>query len=107
MSDDQDDAIGAADAALAAFSQAYERVLASIDAISDPVKAFEQSTRLTNALKAMNAGIGEVRAGLTARVWEAEKLSLSALAKRFNISKTRADQLVNAAKAAERTGDRE
>ena len=41
----------------------------------------------------------ELRTQAAARIWQAEELSLAALAERIGVSKARADQLIRAARA--------
>ena len=68
----------------------------------DPRAAFDGATRLANTLRDAASSAAQVRAGMAAQLWRAEELSLAALADRLGVSKARAAQLVNAAKAGTR-----
>jgi DNA-binding transcriptional regulator YiaG len=81
----------------------YATALASIESVGDPQAAFEvatawqQTVRTLHEQQAMKAS--RLRARQAVRIREAEALSLAGLADRIGVSKARADQLVNAAKA--------
>ena len=85
--------------ALDALTAAYREAVATIKAIPDPQRAFEYATQLANALRDIYREASELRTHTAARIWEAEELSLAALAERIGVSKARADQLIRAARA--------
>ena len=81
-------------------------------AIDEPRAGFAAATQLTEALQRMLDEVAEMRALIVSRIYEAESAdqrSLAKLGKRFGISKSRADQLVQRGKAAHRRdgGERE
>lgn len=80
--------------------RAYKEASALVAKIPEPQRAFALATDLVNRLQAIYGEAGELRAQMVARIWEIEALSLAGLAKRVGISKTRADQLIRAAKTA-------
>ena len=86
--------------ALDALTRAYRAAAAAINAIPDPQRAFEYATQLANALRDTAQRASELRTQAAARIWEAEELSLAALAERIGVSKARADQLIRAARAS-------
>jgi hypothetical protein len=83
----------------------YTQVAATIDQLgeSDPQAAFTLASEHQEALRTLHgqeeARASRLRARQAARIREKEKLSLAALADRIGVSKSRADQLVNLAKA--------
>ncbi len=87
---------------LAAF---YEQVAATIDRLGerDPLAAFELATIHQAVLRRFHgqeeARTSRLRARQAARIRDREALSLAGLADRIGVSKSRADQLVNLAKA--------
>jgi hypothetical protein len=90
----------AAAEALDALTAAYQEAVATINAIPNPQRAFEYATQLANALRDTYQQASELRTQAAARIWEAEELSLAALAERIGVSKARADQLIRAARAS-------
>jgi hypothetical protein len=92
----------AAAEALDALTAAYREAVATINAIPDPQRAFEYATQLANALRDTYQEASELRTHAAARIWEAEELSLAALAERIGVSKARADQLIRAARATKK-----
>lgn len=89
------------DAAIQALTTAYAEVLAQIDEMPDLQQAFEHATALAEQVRQMAEQASDLRAQIVRRIWDAEKLSLAALAKRVGVSKARAGQFVQAAKATE------
>jgi len=84
---------------------AYEEARALTTGIDEPQAGFRAATQLTAALQKMLDEVAEMRALIVTRIHEAEgseTASLSKLAERFGISKSRADQLVQRGKAADR-----
>jgi hypothetical protein len=92
----------AAAGALDALTTAYREAVATINAIPNPQRAFEYATQLANALRDTYQEASELRTHAAARIWEAEELSLAALAERIGVSKARADQLIRAARATKK-----
>ena len=90
----------AAAQALDALMAAYRDAAAAINAIPDPQRAFEYATQLASMLRDIAQRASELRTQTAARIWEAQELSLAALAERIGVSKARADQLIRAAKAS-------
>jgi 3-methyladenine DNA glycosylase/8-oxoguanine DNA glycosylase len=88
-------------AATRAVESNYTAARAAIEAIAinDPQLAFEFATELRDRLDRLVGNAAELRALTVERVWESEKLSLAALAKRIGVSKARADQFIQAARA--------
>jgi hypothetical protein len=100
MSERRPDAEREVAQALDALAKAHKEAMAAIDAITDPQQAFERATTLANLLGDMRSEAAELRARTAARIWEAEELSLAALAERIGVSKARADQIIRAAKTS-------
>jgi hypothetical protein len=89
----------ALDAALESLAAAYRGALEALDD-PDPQTALDRTGKLAAATRKMADEAAELRLQAVGRIWEAEQLSLAALADRVGISKSRADQLVRALKAA-------
>jgi hypothetical protein len=92
-----------------AVETARTRMLRAVDEaveatrhIADPDRAYAAATLIVEALQQATVVSGRNRAQAVARIRDAEGLSLSALAERLGISKARAEQLINLAKAAGR-----
>lgn len=79
--------------------KAYEAAIAEIRELRDPQGALERVTELVETLRQLTIKSAEVRLEIVGRIWEAEKLSLAALAKRVGVSKSRADEMVKDWKA--------
>jgi hypothetical protein len=86
--------------AIACFQAAFADVVAVIRAEADGRKAFQDATELANLLRAWGGDAAGLRADLALRVAEDEKLSLAGLADRLSMSRGRAQQLTETAKAA-------
>lgn len=98
------------DAVIRRLQAAYEEARALTTAIDEPQAGFAAATHLSEALQAMLDEVAEFRALIMARIYEAEPVdqrSLMKLGKRFGISKSRADQLVQRGKAAHRKDQEE
>lgn len=91
---------GHEDPVFAALLAAYEETAAAIEAMPDPAHGFSQATKLRDLVDQLVGRAAELRALMAGKVWEAEELSLAALATRIGVSKGRADQFIRAAKAA-------
>ncbi len=59
--------------------------------------ALELANQIHKQLRDLEDKTAEVRVALIGDIWEAEKMTLSALADKIGVSKARADQLVRAA----------
>lgn len=92
-------------AAIAAMRSAYARAAAAIETIPDPQQAFEKAGELRSAADGLVGEAASLRARMVHRIWEAETMSLAALADRIGVSKTRADQFLRTARAAEETSE--
>lgn len=94
-------------ATTAAIESNYTDARAAIEAIAtnDPQLAFEFASELRDRLDLLVGNAAELRALMVERVWESEQLSLAALAKRIGVSKARADQFIQAAKATKENAE--
>jgi hypothetical protein len=90
------------DSTLHALHQAFAVAVATIEAESDAVAALEHANELRSTADEMVTDAASLRAVLALRLMTRDHLSLDGLATRLGISKSRAAQLVNAAKSAER-----
>jgi DNA-binding transcriptional regulator YiaG len=83
----------------------YATALASIEAIGDPMAAFEVATAWQQTIQTIHERqanqAARLRGRQATRIRNAEALSLASLADRIGVSKARADQLVRAAKEPE------
>ncbi|MCT9929559.1 hypothetical protein N5079_04915 [Planotetraspora sp. A-T 1434] len=95
----EEDASEAVTTALGHLDRAYDAAAEAIRAESDPRRAFERSTELVEAIRRLYEASGDLRAQSAARIFESEKMSLSVLANHIGVSKARAAQLINTAKA--------
>src|SRR4051794_39222986 len=86
---------------LTLLRRAYTQLAAAIRALPDGAEAFQVASELRDELDRIVGDAAELRAALAARVWKEEELSLGALANRIGVSKARANQFIQAAKAAE------
>jgi hypothetical protein len=86
--------------ALARLQDAFTDAVAVIQAETDGRKAFQDATELANLLRAWGGNAAALRADTALRIAEAEKLSLAGLANRLSVSRGRAQQLTETAKAA-------
>lgn len=84
-------------AAHAALTRAYDQAVKAIEATPDPQEAFDAATGLASVLRRHADHAAELRTQAVARIWEKERISLSTLAGRIGVSKTRADQFIRAA----------
>lgn len=97
---DRDRESAALVAAIADLRAAFVTAKAIITDTVDPHEAFALATTLVEELRVLTAHVGDLRAAAVWNIHEAEKTSLATLGKRLGISKTRADQLVRAGRAA-------
>lgn len=84
------------EAALADLVRAYGGVADAIDAAfeAEPDMALGEVKDLYETLSRLREQAAALRGILIGRVWEREKLSLTALADRLGVSRQRADQLL-------------
>lgn len=92
--------------ALTAMRSNYAAGRAAIEATEDPRRAFTLATEFRDKIDELVGSAAELRAQTVERVWESEQLSLAALAKRIGVSKSRADQFIQAARAAKNEEER-
>jgi DNA-binding transcriptional regulator YiaG len=83
----------------------YEQSIATIEGIEDPQVAFEVASAWQQTISALHEQqanqAARLRARQAVRIREREALSLAGLADRIGLSKSRAEQMVNAAKEPE------
>jgi hypothetical protein len=91
--------------AIAAMRSAYAQAAAAIEAIPEPQQAFEKAGELRSAADGLVGEAASLRARMVQRIWEAETMSLAALANRIGVSKTRADQFLRTARATGETSE--
>jgi hypothetical protein len=87
-------------AALDALRAALAEVQEAVAAVADSQRAFELATELAELLREAADESATLRARMVGRIWADEQLSLAQLAERISSSRTRAAQLLRAAKAA-------
>lgn len=81
---------------------AHERALAKITAEeNDPMRAYEEATAVGEALKQLGQTTADLRATIAIEIMRADSLSLAQLADRLGVSKSRAQQFVDVARALE------
>jgi hypothetical protein len=83
---------------LAAWSSAAERTKRLVTDDSDLDRAFRRIDQTAEHVRAIYEELTALRSKVGAAIYEKEKLSLSVLAKRWGVSKTRAGQIIRAAK---------
>lgn len=102
--DDGADAVSVEDvrAAIARLAAAYEEAADVLDRLerTDPRAAYDTVRDLVETLQKLTEQAATLRAEFVGRTWEREKLSLAGLAERIGVSRSRADQLIRARKAA-------
>lgn len=89
---------------LSALEHAHERAMALIRSIPEPQTAFDAATTLREATDALVGKAADLRALMAQRIWQNERMSIAGLANRIGVSKARAGQLLDTAKAV--TADR-
>ncbi|MGH3930469.1 MAG: hypothetical protein ACRDTF_10890 [Pseudonocardiaceae bacterium] len=87
--------------AIAELRRAYQEAHAAITAEPDPHRAFELATDFANELRSLADDGANLRAVTVGRIWEAEAISLAQLAQKIGVSKARAGQLMQSARAAQ------
>lgn len=92
------DAVETVRAALAEVDQAHDAATTAVTAAPDLDSALAAVNELAAHMRRLSDADAELRTQIIGRVWDAERLSLAALAERVGISKSRADQLIQAVK---------
>jgi DNA-directed RNA polymerase specialized sigma subunit len=82
---------------LTAFDLAYQRAMKAIESDSDLDRAFRRATVIGERVQALREQLTELRAQTAKRIYDSESLSLSVLANRVGVSRSRAAQLVREA----------
>lgn len=85
-------------AALAEIKRQRQLARQAIKAATDVDRALEASKELYVEMREAADSDGNLRTETAGRVWHAHRLSLSALAERVGISKSRAEQLIKEVK---------
>lgn len=93
------------DRALAQLTEAFADAVAVIRSQLDSRNAFQAATDLVALLRTATKDAGQLRAALALRIAEDEKLSLAGLADRLSVSRGRAQQLTEAARAVRARGE--
>lgn len=105
MADDSD-LLTTVRAALADIDAAHGRAVAAIGVEPSLDVALTAVSELASRVRKLSDADAELRTRIVGRVWDAERLSLAALADRIGVSKARADQLIrNIKKSRQQTED--
>lgn len=83
---------------LTAWSAAADRTKRTVTEDSDLDRAFRRVDQVAEHVRTIYEDLTATRSQVAARIYESEKLSLRVLAERWGISKTRAGQIIRAAK---------
>ncbi|WP_219504690.1 hypothetical protein [Nonomuraea ceibae] len=83
---------------LSAFSVAAERADRMVRADQDLDRAFQRADAASEHVRKLYEDLTALRSQVAKRIYETEKVSLSVLAERWSVSKTRAGQIIRAAK---------
>lgn len=95
-------------AALADIEATHARAVAAIGAEPSLDAALIAVSELAARVRKLGDADAELRTYIVGRVWEAESLSLAALADRIGVSKARADQLIrNVKKSRQQAEERD
>lgn len=104
-----DQAVVALHGAIDEVRRAYKETGAAIDAIPDPQQALDVATKFSEDVASELREVSRIGLGIAyrqvVRIRDAEQLSLSALAARLSVSKSRAHQIVEAGKESTRGSD--
>ncbi|GAA3669077.1 hypothetical protein GCM10022224_036500 [Nonomuraea antimicrobica] len=90
---------------LNAFTLASERTKHAVLTDKDLDRAYRRVDQASEHVRKLYEDLTALRSQVAARIYETEKLSLSVLAERWGVSKTRAGQIIRAAQP--KTGDSE
>lgn len=77
---------------------AIDRAIAELLALSDPCERFERAGRLVTGLRDVSRRVAQHRAESARDIYDAERVSLAALAETLGVTKARAAQLVDRAR---------
>lgn len=80
--------------------RAHEEVTAAIEAVEDPQTALTRANDVFREAEGLYEEASKLRTSTVGRIWEAEELSLTELAKRISVSRQRASQIAKAYRAA-------
>ena len=83
---------------LSAFSATAERAERMIHADQDLDRAFQRADAASEHVRKLYEELTALRSQIAKRIYETERVSLSVLAERWSVSKTRAGQIIRAAK---------
>ncbi|MEU4230033.1 hypothetical protein AB0F17_37560 [Nonomuraea sp. NPDC026600] len=90
---------------LSAFSAAAERAERTIGTDQDLDRAFRRADAASEHVRKLYEDLTALRSQIAKRIYDTERVSLSVLAERWSVSKTRAGQIIRAAKSqGESTG---
>jgi hypothetical protein len=81
-----------------ALKSAHREVVQIIEGTPDHQQAFESASLYRELAEDLAQQAADLRAAMAARIWEAESLSLTSLAARVGVSKSRAAQFIRAAR---------
>ncbi|GII01728.1 hypothetical protein [Planobispora takensis] len=102
MSDEEDKRLSSL---LHAFTAATERTERAVLGDQDLDRAFRRVDDVSEHVRKLYEQLTALRSQIAAQIYEKEKLSLSVLAERWGMSKTRAGQIIRAAKQGEQGGN--
>jgi hypothetical protein len=91
---DNPDLLTTVRSALDDIDAAHARAVAAIGAEASLDAALAAVSELAARVRKLGDADAELRTRIVGRVWDAESLSLAALADRIGVSKARADQLI-------------
>jgi hypothetical protein len=77
------------------LERAYQAAEQAVDTAQTPQQALERAGAFYRAVEDLRRRATDLRKQTTRRIWKAEELSLSWLAKQVGVSKSRAGQLVD------------
>lgn len=83
----------------ARISQVIEDALAELETAADDESAYRQASWIVETLRQATNATATARNMITARIQESGQLSLAQLGARIGVSKARAAEMMNAAKA--------
>lgn len=93
---DQDAAAEAVARFAEVVRRAHEEVTAAIAAVEDPQQALAHANDVFREAEALYEEASKLRTQTVGRIWEAEELTLTELAKRISVSRQRASQIAKA-----------
>ncbi|MGH3777981.1 MAG: hypothetical protein ACRDRR_19990 [Pseudonocardiaceae bacterium] len=103
---DHPDLLTVVRAVLAEIDAAHARAVVGINSEPNLDAALAAVSELATHVRKLSDTDAELRTLIVGRVWDAESLSLAALADRIGVSKARADQLIrNIKRSKQQTGE--